>query len=431
MIRYLPAVNYYCYKVYKKSICIILCFISFVQPAQGQRLLKKYVKDNAKPIQLQGDDYSDLNCLGEAIGNKRIVMLGELSHGDGTAFQMKGRIIKYLHQNLGFNVLAFESDFFGLNAGWEKFRNHGISPDTLIKWSIFPVWTTCEQCKETFDYVIKESLKSAPLQLAGFDCQLSSTYTYFYLMEELKNFIELSNIDFYKSSQYPQYLNLLKSFTILRDELKPARFDSLQKGTEIILQQLKGRYPVTDFYLKVLESLNSYCCMYLKTGQSQQIRDSRMADNLLWLANIKYPDEKIIVWAHNGHISSNADSSLYKGRDGGSKMMGYHFTSDNMIKAQTYILGFTQYSGEGNWTTISRREKVTKPLPKSVEVWLKKAGYSFSFIDFNRFNTLYPRYKTKFYMKTVPTITLKSNWNKSFDGLVFIEEMNPCIFRKW
>ena len=28
-----------------------------------------------------------------------------------------------------------------------------------------------------------------------------------------------------------------------------------------------------------------------------------MADNVTWLANVRYPGQKIVLWAHNGHIA--------------------------------------------------------------------------------------------------------------------------------
>src|SRR5262245_4385391 len=85
--------------------------------------IKRYTKQNSnkiKTIEPDSVDYSDLEVIGDAIGNARVVMLGEQDHGDAPTFLAKTRIIKYLHEKKGFNVLAFESDFFGLNEGWDK-----------------------------------------------------------------------------------------------------------------------------------------------------------------------------------------------------------------------------------------------------------------------------------------------------------------------
>jgi hypothetical protein len=49
------------------------------------------------------DNYADLACFGEKIGNASIIFLGE-NHGDGTVDILRTRLIKYLHSKLGFNT---------------------------------------------------------------------------------------------------------------------------------------------------------------------------------------------------------------------------------------------------------------------------------------------------------------------------------------
>ena len=50
----------------------------------------------------------------EDLKNKRVVVLGEESHGGERNNQMNVELIKFLNQNYGFTVLLIESDFFGL-----------------------------------------------------------------------------------------------------------------------------------------------------------------------------------------------------------------------------------------------------------------------------------------------------------------------------
>ncbi|RZK27954.1 MAG: hypothetical protein EOO63_12295, partial [Hymenobacter sp.] len=67
--------------------------------------MRSYVTANTVPVatvETTADDYADLAAVGQAIGEARVVMLGEQDHGDGTTFQAKTRLVKYLHEHKGF-----------------------------------------------------------------------------------------------------------------------------------------------------------------------------------------------------------------------------------------------------------------------------------------------------------------------------------------
>ena len=64
-------------------------------------------------------DFSDLQGLRAALGPHRVVLLGEHSHGDGAAFAVKSRLVAFLHQNLGFDVLALEAPIYDCMAAWQ------------------------------------------------------------------------------------------------------------------------------------------------------------------------------------------------------------------------------------------------------------------------------------------------------------------------
>src|SRR5690606_15558489 len=81
--------------------------------------IRAYVKENLVPIRTidPGDlDFEDLQALQTSVGNSSVILLGEQDHGDAPTFLAKTRIIKFLHQQMGFDVLVFESDFYGLAA---------------------------------------------------------------------------------------------------------------------------------------------------------------------------------------------------------------------------------------------------------------------------------------------------------------------------
>lgn len=79
-------------------LLLILLALHCTIPAKAQNDIKKYIQENTIPIKSidpNSTDYSDLEAIRNAIGNSKIVMLGEQDHGDAAAFLAKTRLIKY------------------------------------------------------------------------------------------------------------------------------------------------------------------------------------------------------------------------------------------------------------------------------------------------------------------------------------------------
>ena len=53
-----------------------------------------------------GGNRDDLAAFGKAVGDARIVSLGEATHGTREFFQLKHRLLEYLVAEKGFTVLA-------------------------------------------------------------------------------------------------------------------------------------------------------------------------------------------------------------------------------------------------------------------------------------------------------------------------------------
>lgn len=83
------------------------------KPRTDQRL--KWLQEHSaavSSIDPSDTDFSDLMPLAAAIGPARVVLLGEQTHGDGARFLAKTRLIRFLHEIMGFDVLAWKADMY-------------------------------------------------------------------------------------------------------------------------------------------------------------------------------------------------------------------------------------------------------------------------------------------------------------------------------
>ncbi len=100
-------------------------------------------------------------------------MLGESAHGTAEFSTAKTRLIKFLHREMGFDVVAFESSMSGCDAAN---RRIGALPPVLVMRSCaFGTWHT-QEALGLFEYLDAERRAGRRLDLAGFDIQNSSGY---------------------------------------------------------------------------------------------------------------------------------------------------------------------------------------------------------------------------------------------------------------
>ena len=82
-------------------------------------------------------DFRDLEFLRAEIGPARVVMLGEPSHGEGNVTEAKIRLVRYLHEQMGFTTVAFESGFYDLHKAQQALeagRSVNLEIDILARY---------------------------------------------------------------------------------------------------------------------------------------------------------------------------------------------------------------------------------------------------------------------------------------------------------
>jgi erythromycin esterase-like protein len=417
-----------------KTFTFLFLFLLVCSQCIGQSILKDFIKNNSieiKSITPSDTTYQDLELIGNSIGNSRVVMLGEQDHGDGATFLAKSRLIKFLHEKLGFNILAFEGDLYSLNKGWDLTSTSSYSIDSLIQKNVYSIWTKCFQCAEVFSYLKQESETSFPLILTGFDSQLTGSISQQKLLSDLLHFLDTSKISYFQIEQkrndfIDNLASLIKYYkgAAGKSPMSAPSIQSFITTIDTIINQVRQKYSDENFYIATMNSIHGAARQMIAELNkdnfgADEVRDKQMAENLKWLVDVKYSKEKIIVWAANSHIMKNYFKSSKP------PSMGYIFTKQTNHANETYVLGFTGQTGKSGRISL-KPYNVPSPAKNSIEQWLSEQQLQYAFVDFKTFNNQYPDFADNFSMKWIHWQNEKADWTKVFDGVFYIKEMQPC-----
>lgn len=339
---------------------------------------------------LTSENFSDLQCLKQYIGNRTLVQLGESSHGTKQYSQIKVRLIKFLHEEMGFDVIAFESGFFECFYTNENISN--FTETEAIKNSIFSIWGT--PMIELFTYIKETQSTGHPLILAGFDIQYTSAYgsisnrpMFLYDLiskvdiqyaNKVRIFDSLTIMKFNYSSSSISYLNQFK------DSIK-STYSQINSFIEQHYDSLILYYPNNTIYPLILKQSVSSSLTYLDEilfysnndmYKSNEVRDSAMAANVFFLKEKLYSQKKMMIWAHNYHVANNY---YLHAEDPDIKNMGIYLAEK--YRTELYTIGLYMLRGKTkdyNWNIIDI------PLPvssNSLEAILYQPRKKYLFVD--------------------------------------------------
>jgi erythromycin esterase len=430
---------------------LLLLWVLLVGSVQAQGrfgAIQSFVKQQTKPIAsidpAFGDD-TDLAAIGQAIGDARVVMLGEQDHGDGATFQAKTRLVKYLHEQKGFNVLVFEDDFFAFTAGWEEATaKTDADRAQFLRENLYPYWSRCQQCEELlYRYIPQTYHTVAPLHLAGMDNQAYSPFSRARLPGYLQEFLGQQAVPLASTRAFKEFflpfLDTLSqpwrfstapaTYLLAHKAAKLRRFEGM---ADTLLAQLPAAARATygGRVLQNLRVLAQESAVFTEDEvATYNVRDAQMARNLEWLVSAKYPTEKILVWAANLHIAKWRRPG-FASADRLTTFMGAHFTAPPARAAQTYSVGFLAATGATRRVQAAQPTRIEPPRRGSFESWID-AQLPFAFVDFRAFRAQQPGYATPFLMRGLGYEGGRSysdfaDWTTIYDGIFFIREMKPC-----
>lgn len=277
-------------------------------------------------------DFSKLEFLKSELEKADIVLLGEPSHSP-QYYDIKIQLVKYLHEQLNFDVLAFESGLYQMETANSDIKN-GESIYSAFESSLFPIWTSTDEFQKLYSYLDTLRTRKDLLDITGFDCQVSAYYASKRFVPEFENALKSNNLSF---NQKPLQI-LQAQFENLETGKKGLTPDFNEESIQELIRLAKSISSISSlsiYHQSLLGWIGHFSDLYqnkilqkLRDGsydfKDNNARDSLMSIQMLYLYNQRYRGKKIIGWGANTHFSNRVQELEAEHPPEGYRPMGYH-----------------------------------------------------------------------------------------------------------
>jgi protein-L-isoaspartate(D-aspartate) O-methyltransferase len=294
--------------------------------AATRQSLPEQIRAAAEPL----PDFEDnsFGALFDRFGDKRVVMLGEASHGTTEFYRARAAITKRLIERHGFTIVAVEADWPDA-ASIDRYVRHrppraGAEPP----FRRFPTWMWRNTDVEAFTEWLRQHNEKQPMEArAGFygldmyNLSASISAVLHYLAEVDPDAAEAAR-ERYACLTPWQKDPAAYGRAVLTKRIAECEDDVVAQLRDLLAKRLDYAQGDGDQFLDAQQNARLiasaeryYRIMYYGGAESWNLRDTHMFETLTALLEAKGPEAKAVVWAHNSHIGNAAFTEMGIVRD--------------------------------------------------------------------------------------------------------------------
>jgi len=260
-------------------------------------------------------DSANFDQLLERIGNARIVLIGEASHGTSEFYRMRAAISQRLISEKGFNVVAVEADWPDAARIDHYVRHREVSPSEWTAFARFPIWMwRNEETRGFVDWLHKHNSVLPYVQRTGFyGLDLYSLYASAravigYLDEIDPDLAEVARHRYGCLTPWESdpaaygHAALTGAYKRCERDVAHVLAELMHRNIAFAEQDSERFLDATQNAQIVTQAEAYYRIMYYGSRASWNLRDTHMFETLKQVMAFRGEGAKAVVWAHNSHI---------------------------------------------------------------------------------------------------------------------------------
>jgi len=367
---------------------------SKTMPVAGPRPVSELIEKAA--IHIPSIDTVDLSGLMRRIGDAKLVLLGEASHGTAEFYEMRARITRELIEHKGFRFVAVEADWPDAAQIDHFIRGTRSEPTDEATFARFPTWMwanrqVLEFVKWLRDYNHRFSSANDAVGFYGLDL-----YSMYSSINSIISYLE--DVDAEAAAIARRRYGCLTPWETDPATYGAAALTGRHRGCEqevvaMLNQLMKKRlnYAEQDgrrfldavSNARLVKSAEQYYrIMYLGSRDSWNLRDRHMYETLKYLLDFHGPEARAVVWAHNSHMGDAAATDM---GNRGEINVGYLCRKE--FGDQSYLIGFGTHHGTvaaaSDWGAPMEIKTVRPSHPESYERLCHESGLNAFLLPLN------------------------------------------------
>ena len=337
-----------------------------------------------------------LDPLVDAIGDARLVLVGEATHGTHEFYRTRAALTQALITRKGFNLVALEADWpdaYRVNR-WVRLASQEPDAETaLADFTRFPRWMWRNRDVVDFITWLRMHNASVPpqrrtgvygLDLYSLHASVEAVLAYLRKVDpeaaERARYRYSCFEDFGEDTQAYGYAATLGLSRSCADDVVAQLVELRRRAAEYASRD--GRVAADEYFFaeqnaRLVRNAESYYrAMFGGRVESWNLRDTHMMETLdALLAHVEGGSRsaRAVVWAHNSHLG---DARATQMGDMGELNLGQLVREK--YGAHAYLVGLTTHTGTvtaaTNWDEPAERKRVRPSLEGSHERLFHDAG---------------------------------------------------------